>query len=269
MIVIFGNGMIASCLEKYFSQKDMLFSIVDRSIIDAEQADWKKIMDVLDFFTIYDSVTIINTINVNPWQSPYISIQSYFRINTRFPYLLSECCQVLKFPLYHLSTSCVFSPSLKFYQETDVANACDIYGRSRSLGEPLNCCIIRVDVLGLEPNGKGCKYFLNQMLKNPSVDVASNAYWNGITCLQLAKILRVIIINKVYWIGVKHYYSAHPISLSDLAFNIKRIYQLTNIEIKLNNSKAISRLLDSKYRCPFEIPEIITAIIKQKSFLEK
>ena len=67
-------------------------------------------------------------------QSPVSAI----RLNALFPHELAEACAAVGARLVHVSTDCVFSGDLAApgrYSEDDLADARDVYGRSKLLGE--------------------------------------------------------------------------------------------------------------------------------------
>ncbi len=56
-------------------------------------------------------------------------------INALFPHRLAEYCTALGARLIHISTDCVFEGARGGYREADRADADDLYGRSKRLGE--------------------------------------------------------------------------------------------------------------------------------------
>jgi dTDP-4-dehydrorhamnose reductase len=101
--------------------------------------------------------------------------------------------------IIHLSTDCVFSGETGLYSEYSEKDGKDIYAKSKSVGEISgeNCLTIRTSIIGPEiKNGTGLfHWFMNQK----EVKGYSQVYWNGITTLQLAKIIDFVIYKK--WIN--------------------------------------------------------------------
>ena len=56
-------------------------------------------------------------------------------INAMLPHRLAKLCSSIGARLVHVSTDCVFSGSRGHYSESDPADAEDLYGRSKHLGE--------------------------------------------------------------------------------------------------------------------------------------
>jgi len=73
-------------------------------------------------------------------------------INSLLPHRLARLCQVVGSRLVHISTDCVFSGAKGMYREEDSADAQDLYGRSKYLGEVdyPNAVTLRVSTIGHE-----------------------------------------------------------------------------------------------------------------------
>ncbi|KAB2921928.1 MAG: SDR family oxidoreductase [Bacteroidetes bacterium] len=74
------------------------------------------------------------------------------QINSLFPHLLARTCAGAGSRLIHISTDCVFSGSRGGYTESDVADAYDLYGRTKYLGEVTapGMLTIRTSIIGHE-----------------------------------------------------------------------------------------------------------------------
>ena len=79
-------------------------------------------------------------------------------VNALLPHRLLAICKVARARLIHISTDCVFDGARGMYRESDFADATDLYGRSKYLGElhDLQALTLRTSVVGPElgaPNG--------------------------------------------------------------------------------------------------------------------
>lgn len=74
------------------------------------------------------------------------------QINSLFPHLLARLCAAAGCRLIHISTDCVFSGSRGMYTERDVADAYDLYGRTKYLGEVTapGALTVRTSIIGHE-----------------------------------------------------------------------------------------------------------------------
>ena len=56
--------------------------------------------------------------------------------------------------MLHITTDCVFSGQGGKYNEDAKHDEMDVYGRTKSLGEPENCSVLRTSIIGEEFNRK-------------------------------------------------------------------------------------------------------------------
>ena len=205
-------------------------------------------------------------------------------INSLFPHILYDICTLKGAKLIHISTDCVFSGEKGGYNETNKHDATDVYGKSKSLGEPENACIIRTSIIGEEIRNKKSLLEWVKSQKGKTVTGFKNVYWNGVTCLQLAKYIKEIIDKNTLWTGVKHYTSTRDISFlnpltgypdppimhhdfiskADLIHYISEIYDL-NIHIEYDTSIKKNMTLSSIYPL-IETPTIGEQLEEMKEF---
>ncbi len=216
-IVILGsNGMLGSMLYYYAKKNGIEIIDVDRSKYDAIKDSISKLLEIIP----RDSY-VINCIGAIP-QKKYAD-QDFVYLNSIFPKELSKVCKSINSKLIHISTNCVFSGKKPYCTEIDIPDEEDIYGKSKYEGEPVDALTIRCSIIGFE---KGSKYgllewFLNN--NNESINGYIDSFWNGLTTLELSKIIYDIILNKKYCIGLYHYYSENTISKYELLNYVKNI----------------------------------------------
>ncbi|MFW6243405.1 MAG: LAGLIDADG family homing endonuclease, partial [bacterium] len=161
--------------------------------------------------------------------------------------------------------NCVFDGLLGRYTEESLHNATDVYGKSKSLGEPKNATVIRTSIIGEEIGQNRSLVEWIKSNKDKEVRGYMNHFWNGVTCLQFAKICKNIIDNNNYWNGVKHVYS-NTVSKFDLVNMVSKIYEL-NIKIKeYNTTIKCDRSLSSVYNNTFNNPDLYKQIEEMKEF---
>ena len=73
-------------------------------------------------------------------------------INSLLPHRLARLCEVAGARLVHVSTDCVFAGTRGMYNEDDPADAQDLYGRSKHLGEVryAHTVTLRTSIIGHE-----------------------------------------------------------------------------------------------------------------------
>lgn len=166
-------------------------------------------------------------------------------INSLFPHRLLRLCKLAGTRLIHISTDCVFDGARGMYTESDVANARDVYGLSKYLGEldDPNAITLRTSIIGPElDTAHGLvAWFLAQ---DSVVNGYTRAVFSGLPTVELARIIRDHIIPRNDLSGL-YQVSAEPISKFDLLTLIAREYG-KSIEISPQSEPAIDRSLDSK-----------------------
>lgn len=275
-IFVFGsNGMLGRYVSKYLSQYYNIINII-RNDIDASIINEIDLHNKLILLGANKNDVIINCIGtIKPMVDKLGDINSIM-VNSVFPRTLSNVSKKIGTNLIHPTTDCVFSGQKGLYIETDnhdVSNI-DIYARTKSLGEPNDCTLIRTSIIGEEINQNRSLIEWIKNNKNKKISGYLNHFWNGITCLEFAKICHTLIKSQKYWIGVRHIYS-NAINKYELTTLINSSYNL-GIEIlpvKVNDS--VDRTLSSIYNNEkwielghpsIIIPDLKTQIKEMKHF---
>jgi len=204
--VLGSNGMLGSYTLKYLSLKFNVTSI-NRDKIDASNSTEDSIGNTLKLLKIKSGDVIINCIGSIKPRVLELGDLNAIKVNSIFPRLLANACETLGIKLIHPTTDCVYSGLKGSYNEKDGRDATDVYGMTKALGEPNNCTIIRTSIIGEEINQKRSLIEWVKSNKNSEIYGYTNHFWNGITCLEFAKICKKIIIGNLYWNGVRHVHS--------------------------------------------------------------
>lgn len=246
-VFIFGaNGMLGRYLVKYLSS-DFQVVPITRKEIDLQE-NFSSINEKYNFEI--DDV-VINAAGVIK-QRTY-SPKELIRVNSLFPHFLSTLnCNVI-----HITTDCVFSGKDGSYTEDSLHDCLDDYGKSKSLGENPNLTIIRTSIIGEELQNKKSLIEWVKTNHNTTINGYLNHFWNGVTCLELAKHIGDIIKTGLYWKGVRHYFSPDTVSKYQLVSYINEIYELNNEVIPIM-SEYCDRSLKTKFNNP------VTKTIKEQ-----
>ena len=170
----------------------------------------------------------------------------------------------------HITTDCVFSGLKGNYTEIDEHDETNNYGVSKSLGElGYNATIIRTSIIGEELKNK---YSLLEWVKkhnHTTLNGYTNHYWNGLTCLQLAKVVDKMINDNIWWKGVRHIFSPTSVTKYKLVKMINNTYKLNNIVEPLETENTINKTLNSIYdnNSNFNIPELNLQIEELHKFV--
>tara|TARA_B100001250_G_C19718156_1_gene752536 strand:- start:160 stop:984 length:825 start_codon:yes stop_codon:yes gene_type:complete len=253
-IYLFGsNGMLGKYVDKILSQS---FKIIcfSRKDYDVLIDPWCKLKVLLE--NIKSNDIIINCIGIIPQKYKLSDNHSFIKVNSLFPHKLQEITEKSNSKLIHITTDCVFNGSKGLYNENDIHNEDNLYGVSKSLGEPENSCIIRTSIIGHEDTHK--KSLLEWIISNKNKEISGydNHLWNGVTCLTLANIIKNMIENNIIWNGIRHIYSPDTVSKYDLCVYVNKIYDLNIIINKVNDKPYIDKSLTSIYNNDFEIKNI-------------
>ena len=149
---------------------------------------------------------IINCIGVI---KPYVasSVINAILINSMFPHKLSRWCRETNKKLIHITTDCVFSGNDGKYDESSNHDCLDAYGKSKSLGEPNDCMVIRTSIIGEEIHQNASLIEWVKSNKGKTIKGYTNHYWNGITTTQFADICHQVITKDLFCTGLSHVYS--------------------------------------------------------------
>lgn len=165
-------------------------------------------------------------------------------INSILPHRLAGLAKLAGARFIHLSTDCVFSGKKGSYREDDFADAYDLYGRSKLLGEvdQPHAFTLRTSIIGHELDGAHglLNWFLSQA---GDVNGFSKAIFSGLPTVEIARVIRDFILPRPELHGVYHV-SAEPISKYDLLKLVAATYGRTNA-IAPDPRLVIDRSLDS------------------------
>lgn len=146
--------------------------------------------------------------------------------------------------LIHITTDCVFDGQTGFpYDERSPRTPVDLYGLSKSLGEPTSCLTIRTSIIGRELGGGSglLEWFLRQAGK--TITGFANHFWNGITTRQFGKICDAIMRQPERFpqTGLFHVFST-TVSKYDMLVAFREKYRL-NCTIERDETKHLNRSL--------------------------
>ncbi|MEX2054203.1 MAG: sugar nucleotide-binding protein [Candidatus Colwellbacteria bacterium] len=162
-------------------------------------------------------------------------------INGALPHLLAR---ELGEKLIHITTDCVYSGIEGApYDENSQRTPVDLYGLSKSLGEPNTCLTIRTSIVGreLEDFTGLLEWFLQQ--EGQELGGFSNHYWNGITTKQFGKICDQIMSSPDEYpkTGIYHVFST-TVSKHDMLLKFKEKFNI-ECEVKDNPEPKLDRTL--------------------------
>ena len=275
VLVLGANGMIGSTVLRVLSEKNdwqVYGSIRDGSLkrffsaeigehliegIDVEHPDFLvKILDKTRPNVVVNCAGL--TKHKPEAEDPLVSIP----INTLMPHYLAGLCKLVGARLIHVSTDCVFSGEKGNYSENDFADARDVYGKSKALGELYypHTITLRTSTIGheLQSTYGLLDWFLSQEGRCKGY---TRAIFSGMPTVVFAQVIRDVVIPHKELTGLYHI-AAKPIAKFDLLKLIADVYGKT-IEMVPDDKLIIDRSLDANrfqsatgYVAP-EWPELI------------
>ena len=253
-ILILGvSGMIGHSLFAYFSSRhetygtvrankcDYKFDKIDRLI---EGIDVKEFNKLKRLITKIKPDVVINCTGIIKQLSDSQTTADQIELNSLTPHRLAELSIPMGFKSVSFSSDCVFTGSKGNYNEDDTADATDIYGATKALGEVnyANSLTIRTSTVGLELSNRHglVEWFLAQKGEIQGFD---KAIYSGLTTLELAKYLEHVLINYPSITGVFQM-SADKITKFDLLNRLSSKLNRADINVLHNSSFVCDRSLD-------------------------
>lgn len=226
-----------------------------RSVQEQEKGFFQ--LDALDlsFSTFPQGIDyVINCIGVIKPEIAKVGIPETVHINSLFPRMMSDYCKRNGIVFINITTDCVFSGERGEYTENYLHDATDIYGRSKSFGEPEDCMNLRTSIIGEEHGTQKSLIEWVKSQKGKEVSGFRNHFWNGITTKKYAEICSQIIDENLYQVGTFHIFSSLDISKYELLCLLNKKFVLglkinpvdcdTKIDRTLRTVKDLNSTLD-------------------------
>lgn len=271
VLILGSTGMLGHIVYHFLKNQNQfdVYDIVYRNKL----TDQSIICDITDEFELRTTIEsikpdyIINCIGVLIKGSNENPSNAIF-INAYFPHLLVELANKESAKVIHISTDCVFSGKTGNYSETDFRDADDVYGRSKALGEinNENHLTLRTSIIGpeLKTNGEGLfHWFMNQ---SGEISGFTNAFWGGVTTLELAKSILIAIENNLT--GLCHVTNGLKISKYELLKLFKKTWNRNDIEVIAFDGKSIDKSLQLSNGHNFNVSTYEEMLLDQKNWMQ-
>jgi len=201
----------------------------------------QKIEDLLEK-TLPDY--IINAVGITIRRGASYNKETNF-LNSQLPKKIDFWCKENQKKQIHFSTDCVFSGDKGNYNDLDLPDAKDNYGKSKGEGEinSNSTLTIRSSMIGREIYNKTelLEWVISN--KNKKIKGFDNAIYSGVTTLWMSNTVNEIIKNNPDLFGIFNI-SSSPISKYDLITKINTYFNL-NIEIERDSSYYSNKSLNS------------------------
>ena len=257
ILILGASGMAGHIIYYYLKEtnKYEIFDVVFHNKIRQESIvlDVSNKLDTENLIRVVNPDIIINCIGILINGSNQYPDNAIY-INAFLPHFLVRLSGNIGAKLIHISTDCVFSGKKGKYSEENFRDADDIYGRSKALGEVNNekDITIRTSIIGpeIKKNGEGLFHWF--MHQNGEINGFTESIWSGVTTLELAKTIEVVIYNNLT--GLINLSNGKGINKFDLLNLIKLIWGKDNINIQPFFGKKVDKSLRKSALYNFNVP---------------
>ena len=239
VLVLGHSGMLGHEVVRVLKQEGIAVSTSGRSGADIE-LDVSK-MDLSDG-QIRGFDYLINCIGLtthNIDESDPASVSRAKQLNTEFPKQLAIFAEDSGAKVIQIATDCVFSGSKGSYLETDLHDATDVYGKTKSAGEIDSSAVmqLRCSIIGRETKGK--KSLLEWVLGQPhgaTVPGFTDRHWNGVTTTAFARVVAGIILGSGFKAGTRHLIPVDQMTKFELVSEISKAFRRGDLEVSPKDS---------------------------------
>ena len=266
VFVIGSTGMLGKYVSTYLKDYYDLVEIT-RKDIDVSSIKESELKSRFIKLNINEGDVVINCVGAIKPRVDELGDLNAILVNSVFPRILANVCEEFKVKMIHPTTDCVYTGNKGNYSENDIYDVADVYGMSKALGEPKNCTVIRTSIMGEEVNQGRSLIEWVKSEKNKTVFGFTNHFWNGVTCLEFAKICKKMIDNNIFWLGTKHLHS-NTLNKKELVELISSSFNLNVNVIEKQTEKSCDRSITSIYNDinQFNIPNLKTQLEELKEF---
>jgi dTDP-4-dehydrorhamnose reductase len=256
VLILGGGGMLGHKLYQIFDKRFETFVTLRSGFKRYERFNLFDVrrtiegVDVTDFDSlsrVFASVkpdVVVNAVGVIKQLKEAKDPIASLTINSLLPHRLALFCQAMNARLISMSTDCVFDGRKGNYTEEDTANAEDLYGRTKFLGEVTgeNCLTLRTSIIGreLETSHSLVEWFLSN--RGGKVRGFTKAIYTGFPTIVMANIIADVIEKHSELSGL-YQVASEPINKHDLLLLLKDAYKV-DIEIEPFDDFVLDRSLN-------------------------
>jgi dTDP-4-dehydrorhamnose reductase len=264
ILILGGDGMLGHRLFRHLgprhdvrvtlrqeAQRYVGYGLFDQSnaYCNVDVRDTERLSDTIADF---EPESIVNCVGIVKQRDEAKASLPSIEINSLLPHRLAQIAQTAQCRLILMSTDCVFSGRTGGYTEDDIADAEDLYGRSKLLGEVVEpgCITLRTSIIGPELSRKVglLEWFIAQ--RGGKISGFRRAIFSGFTTLEMSRVIEMLLVEHPGASGLYHV-SSEPISKYDLLMKVNAVLKL-GTTIEANDEFVCDRSLDSsRFRTEF------------------
>ena len=271
IIVLGVNGMAGHIIAQGLSS-DKVYEVVSvarsKSIINpsilmdvSNFSSLRKLIQNANASVIINCIGLLNkTAEDNPDQA--------ILLNSYLPHFLESETKKTNTKVIHISTDCVFSGDEGNYTEKSFKNGKGFYAQSKALGEldNLKDLTFRTSIIGpeLNTNGIGLFHWFSQQVG--TVNGYTNAYWTGITTIELLNAIKMAIDENLT--GLYHLVNEEKITKFNLVNIFNKVFDKRLIIEPYDNYKVDKSLLNTRKDFSFKVKSYQEMIFEMKNWIE-
>lgn len=209
-----------------------------------DHVDVRSLDRLCEVFATFRPQAVVNCVGIVKQRPSARDVGLSIEVNALFPHRLARLCRAAGARLIHISTDCVFDGRRGNYHDDDPADATDVYGRTKYLGEvgEEGCLTLRSSIIGFELARKtGLLEWV--LAQSGTVKGFRNAIFSGFTTQEMSRIIMMLLREHPQACGVYQVSSA-PISKFDLVSGIARRLK-PDLTVVPDDEVRIDRSLDS------------------------
>lgn len=233
-------------------------------VYDLDVSDTEALKNIinLQFDVIINCIGILNK---DAEDNPHKAIW----FNSYFPHLLESLTKDTKTRVISISTDCVFSGKRGGYSENDFKDGEGFYAQSKSLGEINNekDLTIRTSIIGPELNKRGIGLFHWFMQQKNEVSGYSQAFWSGITTIELAKVIHQAIQQNIT--GLIVVAGEKKIDKYNLLKLFNKIFRNDSLIVSENSKYKVDKSMHSlRTDFDYSVPSYEEMIVEMKNWID-
>ena len=190
-------------------------------------------------------------------------------INSYLPHFLESTTKNTKTKVIHISTDCVFSGEEGSYVESSFKNGHGYYAQSKALGELNNSkdLTFRTSIIGPELNHNGIGLFHWFTNQNIEIKGYSNAFWTGVTTIELLNAIKVAIANDL--VGLYHLVNSEKISKFNLVSLFNEVFHTSLSILPYDGYTVDKSLINTRSDFDFRVKGYKEMIIEMRKWIHE
>lgn len=237
-----------------------------QNLINLDVSNTKELESIFINGNFDIAINCIGLLNKTAEDNPELAIW----FNSYFPHLLASYGRKHNFKLVHISTDCVFSGKEGGYKEDSFKNGIGFYAQSKALGEVVNTkdLTFRTSIIGPELKHNGIGLFHWFMKQKDEIFGFTEAYWSGVTTIELAKGIHEAIQQELT--GLYQFVNNSKISKYDLVKNFNTIFKDNKMKITPKSDYKVDKsLISTRNDFEYSIPSFNVMIEEMKEWIIK